>query len=181
MFKGLVDWFYSLFWKKELDICIIGLQNAGKTSLVNSMITGHFDSETKPTIGLNYKQFKKGGIDIKTYDLGGQTRFRSSWEKYCSTADVIIYIVDASDLNKMPESKKHLHELLAFESIKGIPLLVLGNKNDLNDCLNEEELIEHMELKAVANRKVCCYSVSAKNQNNIDITMKWLSNQEKRS
>ncbi len=58
----------------------------------------------------------------------------------------------------------------------GIPVLVLANKNDLPGALNEEEMIEQMQLTSIAHRKVACYSISAKNIVNIDITLKWLSN-----
>ena len=37
-----------------------------------------------------------------------------------------------------------------------------------------DELIERLELKSLTNREVCCYSISAKNAVNIDITMDWL-------
>jgi len=41
--------------------------------------------------------------------------------------------------------------------------------------MNEQEIIEFMDLKSIQNRKVCCYSISAKNMTNLDITMKWLN------
>lgn len=57
----------------------------------------------------------------------------------------------------------------------GIPLLVLGNKNDIEGCLTEEEVIEKMELKDLKDRTVACFSVSAKSQNRLDVMLKWLS------
>lgn len=70
-FKKLVDWVRSLFWQKELELSIVGLQNAGKTTLVNTMATGKFDEDTIPTIGLNHRQVTKGKIQMKLWDLGG--------------------------------------------------------------------------------------------------------------
>jgi GTPase SAR1 family protein len=55
MWARFVDWINSLFWNKELEISIVGLQNAGKTTLVNTMATGKFDEDTIPTIGLNHR------------------------------------------------------------------------------------------------------------------------------
>jgi ADP-ribosylation factor-like protein 8 len=179
MFKKLFSWIQSLFWKKEIEISIVGLQNAGKSTLVNSMSTGKFDQETVPTIGMNYRSMKKGSVAMKLWDLGGQPRYRESWEKYCSTSDVIIYVVDASERESIDVARTQLHELLSWETLAGIPLLVLGNKNDMKDALNEEELIELLELKKLSNRKVCCYSISAKNMVNLDITMKWIQDQPK--
>ena len=175
MFKKFSDWFKGLFWSKELEISIIGLQNAGKTTFVNTLSTGAFQDDTIPTIGFNHRTVKKGGVSIKMWDLGGQPRFRESWEKYCRTADVIIYIVDAADLGSIDISKTQLHQLLSWPSLNEIPLLILGNKNDLNGALGEEELVKVMELEKIKDRKVACYSVSAKTPSTIDITLKWLS------
>lgn len=177
----MIDWVKSLFWKKELELTLIGLENAGKTTLVNSLGSGKFDSETIPTIGMNYRSFKKGKVTLNLYDLGGQKRFRESWDKYCTTSDCIIYVVDASDREKVQESKDELHQILTNKFLEGIPLLVLGNKNDIADCLNETELIEALELANFSKRKICCYSISAKNMTNLDITMKWLGDLEKRT
>ena len=80
-FKKLVDWVRALFWNKEIEISIVGLQNAGKTTLVNTLATGKFDQDTIPTIGFNHRQLKKGNVSMKMWDLGGQPRFRESWEK----------------------------------------------------------------------------------------------------
>lgn len=181
MFKKVVDWVKSFFWSKEIEIAIVGLQNAGKTTFVNTLSTGKYQEDTIPTIGFNHRTIKKGGVSIKMWDLGGQPRFRESWEKYCRTADVIIYIVDAADLGSIDISKTQLHQLLSWPSLSGIPLLVLGNKNDINGALGEEELVKVMELEKLKDRRVACYSVSSKNSVNIDATLKWLSSVEART
>jgi len=65
--------------------------------------------------------------------------------------------------------------LISWPSLAGIPLLVLGNKNDLDGALTEEELIEELNLRIVTDRKIACFSISAKDMVNIDITIKWLT------
>ena len=69
---------------------------------------------------------------------------------------------------------------MTWPSLAGIPLLVLGNKNDLDGALTEEEIIEEMNLRSITDRKVACFSISAKNIVNIDITIKWLTALNKR-
>jgi ADP-ribosylation factor-like protein 8 len=34
-FDGILEWFRSLFWKQEMELTLVGLQNSGKTTLVN--------------------------------------------------------------------------------------------------------------------------------------------------
>ena len=64
----------SLFFKKEMELSLIGLQNAGKTSLVNVLTTGAFHEDMIPTVGFNMRKVTKGAVTIKLWDLGGQVR-----------------------------------------------------------------------------------------------------------
>lgn len=41
----------SLFFKREMELSLIGLQNAGKSSLVNVLTTGQFQEDMIPTVG----------------------------------------------------------------------------------------------------------------------------------
>lgn len=34
-----------------------------------------------PTVGFNMRKVTKGNVSIKIWDIGGQPRFRSMWEK----------------------------------------------------------------------------------------------------
>ena len=58
--------------------------------------------------------------------------------------------------------------------LAGIPVLVLGNKNDLPTAMDVEELILALNLKAIRDREVCCYSISCKDRVNIETTLQWL-------
>jgi len=53
-------------------------------------------------------------------------------------------------------------------------VLVLANKNDLPDAASSDDIIQKLDLKSVTGRDVCCYSISAKNSVNIDVTLEWL-------
>lgn len=75
---------------------------------------------------------------MKLWDLGGQAKFRDSWEKFCRDSDVIIFVVDSYDQTNIDLARAQLHELLANKSLAGIPLLALGNKNDLEGALSEK-------------------------------------------
>ena len=174
-FKQLLDWIKNQFFSKELELSIVGLHGAGKSTLINSIQTGAFDEDTIPTVGVNIRAVKKGKVSLKIWDLGGQRRYRESWEKYCSTSDCIIFVVDAADKANIDVARNELQTLLSWPTVEGIPVLVLGNKNDLSGALNETEIIEAMNLKAIKDRKVGCFSISAKDMVNIDVALKWLS------
>ena len=83
--------------------------------------------------------------------------------------------MDSSDVGNLDVSKNQLIQLLAWPSLEGVPLLVLGNKNDLEGSLNEKNLIASLDLNSIKDRLVACYSVSCKNLVNIENVIKWLS------
>lgn len=175
----IIEWFKSLFWKEEMELTLVGLQNSGKTTFVNVIASGQFNEDMIPTVGFNMRKVTKGNVTIKLWDIGGQPRFRSMWERYCRGVTAIVYMVDAADHEKIEASKNELHSLLDKPQLAAIPVLVLGNKVDLPNALRERELIERMGLSEIKDREICCYSISCKERENIDITLQWLIQQAK--
>ncbi|KAF1848252.1 ADP-ribosylation factor family protein [Cucurbitaria berberidis CBS 394.84] len=174
LFRRLYDWLLRLFWATEMDITMIGLQNAGKTSLLRVLAGGEFTVDSIPTVGFNMKRVQKGHVTLKCWDLGGQPRFRSMWERYCRGVNAIVFIVDSADKEALPVAREELNLLLEKPALEGIPLLVLGNKSDLPNKLSVDELIESLNLKAVSHREVSCYGISAKEETNLDAVLQWL-------
>ncbi|KAG6554727.1 hypothetical protein Mapa_003746 [Marchantia paleacea] len=174
LWESFLNWLRSLFFKQEMELSLIGLQNAGKTSLVNVIATGGYTEDMIPTVGFNMRKVSKGNVTIKLWDLGGQPRFRSMWERYCRGVSAIVYVVDAADRDTISISKSELHDLLSKSSLNGIPLLVLGNKIDKPEALSKQALSEQMGLASLADREVCCYTISCKNSTNINDVMDWL-------
>jgi ADP-ribosylation factor-like protein 8 len=177
MFEWLVsmlDWLKSLFFREEMEITLVGLQNSGKTTLVNVIATGEFEEDMIPTVGFNMRKITKGRVTMKIWDIGGQPRFRSMWERYCRGVNAIVFVVDAADQGKLDTARNELRNLLEKPQMTGIPVLVLGNKNDLTEALTADQLIDRLGLGQITSQEVSCYSISAKNQTNIDITLQWL-------
>ena len=51
---SILNWLrsmFSFFFKQEMELSLVGLQNAGKTSLVNAIATGEYREDMTPTAG----------------------------------------------------------------------------------------------------------------------------------
>ncbi|XP_078436686.1 ADP-ribosylation factor-like protein 8b [Wolffia australiana] len=174
LWDAFLNWLRSLFFKQEMELSLIGLQNAGKTSLVNVIATGGYSEDMIPTVGFNMRKVTKGNVTIKLWDLGGQPRFRSMWERYCRAVSAIVYVVDAADRESLQISKSELHDLLSKPSLAGIPLLILGNKVDKPEALSKQDFAEQMEVRSISNREVFYFMISCKNSTNINSVIDWL-------
>lgn len=174
-----IEWLKSLFWKEEVELTLVGLQNSGKTTFVNVLASDQFSEDMIPTVGFNMRKVTKGKAVIYIWDIGGQPRFRAMWERYCRGVSAIVYMVDAADHDKLEASRNELQNLLDKPQLADVPVLVLGNKKDLPDALDEKGIIERMNLTAIQDREICCYSISCKEKDNIDITLQWLISKSK--
>lgn len=80
-------------------------------------------------------------------------------------------MLDSADASKIPAARTELSTLLEKPQLAGIPVLVLANKNDLPGAITADQAIEQLGLKSITGREVACYSISAKNHVNIDLTL----------
>jgi ADP-ribosylation factor-like protein 8 len=158
---------------KKLEMCLVGLENSGKTTLLNVLSVGH-PIETFPTVGLNVKMVKKQGVQLKVWDLGGQERFRSEWGRYTQGCDCIIFCVDAHDFGRIEQAKKELHHLLQDTSLHGLPLLICLNKIDLQPHMSKEECIRDLGLSSITENPWLVIPISALRQTNINDVVDWL-------
>ena len=69
MINRLLEWFKSLFWKEEMELTLVGLQHAGKTTFVNVIASGNFNEDMIPTVGFNMRKISKvGEINVSIMD-----------------------------------------------------------------------------------------------------------------
>ena len=136
----------KMFSKKEIRILMVGLDAAGKTTILYKLKLGEVVT-TIPTIGFNVETVEYNNIFFNVWDIGGQDKIRPLWRHYYQNIQGIIFVVDSSDKERIDESislqnnvKNELHQLLSNDDIKDVVLLVLANKQDLPHVLSINEI-----------------------------------------
>ncbi|XP_046390927.1 ADP-ribosylation factor-related protein 1 [Ischnura elegans] len=183
MYTLLSGFYKYLVQKDEYCVLILGLDNAGKTTYLESAKTkftkgyrGMNLSKITATVGLNIGQIDVAGIRLHFFDLGGQEELQSLWDKYYAESHAVIYVVDSSDRDRIPDSKEAFDRTIGSNLLTGVPLLVVANKQDLSECMGVREVkpIFNRSAHLIGRRDCMVLPVSALNGDGIDEGIRWL-------
>ena len=166
---------WNAFGEKEARILVLGLDNAGKTTILYRLQVGTVVS-TIPTIGFNVETVTYKNIKFQVWDLGGQTSIRPYWRCYYPHTQAVIYVVDSSDTERIATAKQEFHAILEEEELQDAVVLVYANKQDLPNALSELEITEQLELADIQNRQWAIFKTSALKGEGLWEGMEWLSN-----
>ncbi|XP_053210020.1 ADP-ribosylation factor-like protein 3 isoform X2 [Panonychus citri] len=136
---------------REVRILLLGLDNAGKTTILKKMSSEDI-SHITPTQGFNIKSVQTAGFKLNVWDIGGQRKIRPYWKNYFENTDILIYVIDSSDKKRFEETSIELNELLTEDKLNGIPILVYANKQDLFNAAPASEIAEGLHLPSIRDR-----------------------------
>lgn len=157
----------------EYSIILLGLDNAGKTTLLSSIKSLYLPTHplpathTVPTVGQNVSTISLPDLYLKVWDVGGQHALRKLWQSYYKSCHAIVFVIDSSDVGdqdldylagkgaggdvgvggqahpgRLEECRLVLEEVLASADTSGVPILVLANKQDREDCVETVRIKE---------------------------------------
>ncbi|XP_039142588.1 ADP-ribosylation factor-related protein 1 [Dioscorea cayenensis subsp. rotundata] len=180
MFSLIYGLWKYWFSKTEFHVLILGIDKSGKTTLLEKLkslysnLEGLPPDRIVPTVGLNIGRLEAAQSKLVFWDLGGQIGLRTIWEKYYEEAHAIIYVIDAASLSSFESSKSALEKVLRHEDLRGAPLLILANKQDLPGAVSAEELARYLDLKELDERLYMFEAISAYDGMGIKNSIEWL-------
>ncbi|KAF5831892.1 ARF-like GTPase [Dunaliella salina] len=171
---GLLSLIRSLKKKEgEARILVLGLDNAGKTTILKCLSEEDITTIT-PTQGFNIKSLTRDGFNLKIWDIGGQKSIRPYWRNYFDATDALVYVIDSFDRKRIVESGSELDIILEEEKMKGVPLIVFANKQDLVGAMSADEIADELNLVAIRDRPWQIQACSAKEGSGLTEGMEWL-------
>jgi len=143
--------FKQLFGMKDMRILMVGLDAAGKTTILYKLKLGEIVT-TIPTIGFNVETVEYKNISFTVWDVGGQDKIRPLWRHYFQNTEGLIFVVDSNDRERIAEARDELNRMLAEDELRDAVLLVFANKQDLPHAMNPAEITDKLGLHNMRNR-----------------------------
>ncbi|PAV68942.1 hypothetical protein WR25_02142 [Diploscapter pachys] len=104
--------------KKQVNVVVIGLDNSGKTTILNHLKTPDTRvAQIVPTVGYAMTNFATENFSFNAFDMAGAGKYRNLWESYYASAQAIVFVVDSADRLRMSVARDELWMLLDHKDI----------------------------------------------------------------
>ncbi|KAI9889356.1 MAG: hypothetical protein M1814_005524 [Vezdaea aestivalis] len=170
----------GLWGKKEMRILMVGLDAAGKTTILYKLKLGEIVT-TIPTIGFNVETVEYRNIQFTVWDVGGQDKIRPLWRHYFQNTQGIIFVVDSNDRERVQEAREELQRMLNEDELRDALLLVFANKQDLPNAMKASEITDKLGLHSLRQRAWYIQSTCATSGDGLYEGLEWLSSSLKKA
>lgn len=164
----------GLFGRKEMRILMVGLDAAGKTTILYKLKLGEIVT-TIPTIGFNVETVEYKNISFTVWDVGGQDKIRPLWRHYFQNTQGVIFVVDSNDRDRIGEAAEELQRIVNEDELHDALILVFANKQDLPNAMNAAEITEKLGLHSLRQRSWYIQATCATSGDGLYEGLEWLS------
>lgn len=168
------------FQGKTGTLVVLGLDNAGKTTLLHRLRTGDvqsFPPTDRPHLAT--ETFVYQNISFAAWDLGGHEAVRHLWEDYVCESSAVLFVIDAADSTRLEEAGFELDALIGEKIVQDLPVAVLLNKCDLEDALSSAEIcnrIHYDELQRIqGDDKLRMFRISVLRGEGYQAAFRWVA------
>jgi len=165
--------FQRMFGNKQVRILMVGLDAAGKTTILYKLKLGEIVT-TIPTIGFNVETVDYKNISFTVWDVGGQDKIRPLWRHYFQNTEGIIFVVDSNDVDRISVAKNELERMLSEDELRDAVLLVFANKQDLPNAMDPAKITQELGLQSLRNRNWYIQATCATSGNGLYEGLDWL-------
>ncbi|MBD3194190.1 MAG: hypothetical protein GF317_03990 [Candidatus Lokiarchaeota archaeon] len=140
--------------KNTQKIIVVGLQLAGKTSIINRVgLEKGIEklSNLEPTKGVNRQTLHRPNYDLIIWDFGGQEKYRDKYlqdpERYFLQIDLLIYVIDVQDSERFDETFEYFEKIIDIIKVleENPYILILIHKFD-PDIADDPKILLNVEL-----------------------------------
>jgi len=163
-----------LFGKQEMRILMVGLDAAGKTTILYKLKLGEVVT-TIPTIGFNVETVDYKNISFTVWDVGGQDKIRPLWRHYYQNTQGLIFVVDSNDRDRVEAAREELHKMINEDELRDAVILVFANKQDLPNAMTAAEVTDKLGLHSLRSRNWYIQATCATTGDGLYEGLDWLS------
>lgn len=136
---------------EQREVLVLGLDGSGKSTFLRVLagkppLEGHI-----PTWGFNSVRLPTRDFKVDLLEIGGSQNLRFYWKEFVNEVDVLVFMVDSADRLRLPWARQELHKLL--DKDPDLPVVVVANKQDLNEAMSMVELQQELGLQAVDSQR----------------------------
>ncbi|XP_018646368.1 ADP-ribosylation factor, arf, putative [Schistosoma mansoni] len=165
--------FSRLFGKKEVRILMVGLDAAGKTTILYRLKLGE-SVTTIPTLDSMVRQWNIETLVLRCGMSVDKIKYVLYGDIISKTLKGLIFVVDSNDTDRIGEAKDELFRMLQEDELRDTLLLVFANKQDLPNALKPTELTDKLGLHQLRNRTWYIQGTCATNSSGLFEGLDWL-------
>ena len=159
---------------KQVRVLMLGLDSAGKTTVLYRL-KDQYVPVTQPTIGFHVDTIRHKRVDYNLWDIGGQKKLRLLWRNFFLATQGLIFVVDSADTSRLAEAHDELHSIARARVLKDVAVLVMANKQDLDNAWSPGRLRDYLDLWTLPQKKWHVQSTIASTGCGLYEGLEWLA------